>query len=75
MLRLKMYLLKMFKLGQKEVTAKDFYEQKQITDISTIDVNNVMVSDKVSCNNGKGCRYIIGYQVNEALYTVVYQDA
>ena len=75
MLRLKMYLLKMFKLGQKEVTAKDFYGQKQITDISTIDVNNVMVSDKVSCNNGKGCRYIIGYQVNEALYTVVYQDA
>ena len=65
----------MFKLGQKEVTAKDFYGQKQITDISTIDVNNVMVSDKVSCNNGKGCRYIIGYQVNEVLYTVVYQDA
>ena len=65
----------MFKLGQKEVTAKDFYRQRQITDIFTIDVNNVMVSDKVSCNIEKGCRYIVGYQVNEALYTVVYQDA
>ena len=26
-----------------------------------------MVSDKVSCNNGKDCRYNVGYQVNEAL--------
>ena len=25
-----------------------------------------MVSDKVSCNNGKDCRYIVGYQVTEA---------
>ena len=24
-----------------------------------------MVSDKVSCNNAKDCRYIVGYQVNE----------
>ena len=26
-----------------------------------------MISDKVSCNNGKDCRYIAGYWVNEAL--------
>ena len=26
-----------------------------------------MVSDKVSCNNGKDCRYIVGYQVDGAL--------
>ena len=26
-----------------------------------------MVSDKVSCNNGKDCRYIVGYQRDEAL--------
>ena len=25
-----------------------------------------MVSDKVSCNNGKDCRYIVGYQVTGA---------
>ena len=54
----------MLKVGQKEVTTKDFYEQKQITDIFTMDINKLMVSDKVPCNNGKGCRYIVGYQIN-----------
>ena len=38
----------MFKFSQKEViTAKDLYKQRQITDIFTIDVNKVVVSDKV----------------------------
>ena len=32
-----------------------------------IDVNKVILSEKVSCNNGKDCRYIVGHQVNEAL--------
>ena len=57
----------MFKFGQKEITAKDFYSQRQITDIFMIDINKVMVSDKVSCNNGKDCHYIVGYQVDGAL--------
>ena len=43
----------MFKFGQKEVTAKDFYRQRQITGIFTINVNKVVVSDKVLCNNGR----------------------
>ena len=52
MLRLKMHnnfkcLNFLFKSGQKEVTAKDFYRQRQITDIFTIDVNKVVLSDKV----------------------------
>ena len=45
----------MFKFCQKEVTAKDVYRQRQITDIFIIDVNKGVVSDKVSCNNGKDC--------------------
>ena len=57
----------MFKFGQKEVTTKDFYRQRQITDIFTMNVNKVVVSDKVSCNNGKDCRYILGYQVDGPL--------
>ena len=57
----------MFKFGQKEATAKNVYKQRQITDIFTIDVNKAVVSDKVLCNNGKGCRYIVGYQVDGAL--------
>ena len=37
----------MFKIGQKEVTAKDIYRQRQITDTFTINVNRVVDSDKV----------------------------
>ena len=57
----------MLKFGQKEVITKDFYGQRQITDLFTIDINKVVVSDKVSCNNGKDCRYIVGYQVDRGL--------
>ena len=57
----------MLKFGQKEVKTKDFYGQRQITDIFTIEVNKLAVSDKVSCNNGKDCRYIVGYHVDGAL--------
>ena len=57
----------MLKFGQKEVTTKDFYGQRQITDIFTTDVNKFVISDKVPCNNGKDCRYIVGYQVDGAL--------
>ena len=37
----------MFKFGQKEVTSKDFYGQREITDIFTIDINKMGISDKV----------------------------
>ena len=57
----------MLKIGQKEVTTKDFYGQGQITDIFTMDVNKLVISDKVPCNNGKDCRYIVGYQGHAAL--------
>ena len=46
------------------VASKDFHKQRQITDIFTIDVNKVVLSDKVTCNNGKDWRYIVGYQVD-----------
>ena len=57
----------MLKFSQKEVTTKDFYGQRQITDIFTIDVNKLVISDKVPCNNGKDCRYIVSYQVDWVL--------
>ena len=40
----------MLKFDQKEVTTKDFYGQRQITDIFTIDINKMVVYDKVPCN-------------------------
>ena len=57
----------MLRFGQKEVTTKDFYGQRQIADIFAIDVNRMAISDKVSCNNEKDCRYVVGYQLDEAL--------
>ena len=57
----------MLKFGQKQVTTKDFYGQRQITDIFAIDESKVVVSDKVSCNDGKDCRYIVCYQLDESL--------
>ena len=62
----------MLKFGQKEFTTKDFYGQRQITDIFMIEVNKVVFSDKVPCNNGKDCRYIVGYQVDGGTATTVY---
>ena len=56
----------MFKFGEKEVTTKDFYGQRQATDIFTMDVNKLVISDKLPCNNGKDCRYVVGYQVDGA---------
>ena len=56
----------MLKFGEKEVTIKKRL-QRQITDIFTIDVNKVVVSDKMPCNNAKDCSYIAGYQVDGTL--------
>ena len=61
------------RFDQKEVTTKDFYGQRQITDIFTIDVNKVAISDKVPCNNEKDCRYIVGYQVDGGTDSTVHQ--
>ena len=60
----------MLKFGQKEVTTKDFYGQRQVTGIFKININKVVLSDKVACNNGKDCRYIVGYQVDGALISL-----
>ena len=52
---------------KKEVTSRDFYGQRQITDLFTININKMVVSDNVPCNNGKDCSYIVGYQVDRGL--------
>ena len=57
----------MSKLCQKEVKNKDLSGQRQITDTFTIDVNKVVTSDKMTCNNGEDYRYNVGYQAKEAL--------
>lgn len=54
-----------FKFGQVNVASKDFYKHKQITDIFTLDIGRVAVSDRVPCNKGKDWKYVIGYQDDE----------
>ena len=60
----------MLKFGQKEATTKDCYGQRQTTNIFTIDVNRLVTSHKVPCNNGKDCRYIVSDQVDGALMSL-----
>ena len=59
----------MLKFGQKGVTTNEFDGQRQITDMYMIDINKVVISDKVPCNNRKDCRYIVGYQLDEFIET------
>ena len=54
--------MSIFKFGQMNIASRDFYKYKQVTDIATMDISKVLVSDKVSCNNGKDWKYDIGYQ-------------
>ena len=54
----------MFKFGQIELASKDFHKQRHINDMFMTDVNKVVLSDKVPCNNGKDWWYIVGYQVD-----------
>lgn len=61
-----------FRFAQIEIASKDLYKQKQITDIFTIDVNKVMVSNKVSYNNAKDWRYIVGYHVDGKTVTPLF---
>ena len=58
--------------SQIEVASKDFHKQRQIFDIFTIDVNKVMLSDKVPCNNGNDGRYIVGYEIRGETVTSLF---
>lgn len=51
-----------FKFGQKQIPSK--YFRNQLTGILTINVNDLVLSDRVSCNDGKDWWYTVGYQVD-----------
>ena len=56
-----------FSFGQKKIASKDFYKQRQITDLFTINIKKVVLSNKRACNNRKDSRYIEGFQVNSII--------
>ena len=52
----------MFKFGGHiEVGSKYFNRQRQVTDIFTITLNKLVLSEKVPCDNAKDYRYTVGY--------------
>ena len=58
-----------FKIGSIEVSYKNFRNPSQVTDKFSIEVNKVVLSDKVSCNKGKDWEYVVGFQVDgESIY-------
>lgn len=62
MMSLKMYNKKaLLKFVPREFASKLFHQQKQVTDIFTIDENRFVFSDKVSCYNGNGWRYVYAF--------------
>lgn len=60
-----------FKFGKIEIASKNFCKQKRVPGISTTDLNKVLVSDKVSWNNGKDWRYTVGCQVDGKTYRLL----
>ena len=54
-----------FKFIHIEVESRDFHKQRHVTDKFTIYANNVVLSVKGSCNNGKDWLHIVSYQVDQ----------
>lgn len=43
----------LFKFNQKKVETKDFHRKKLLTNMLTIHVNKIVITDRVSRNKGK----------------------
>ena len=41
------------KFDQKSIASKGFSENKEVTELVKTDINKVVASDKIPCNNGK----------------------
>ena len=54
-----------FKFGQQNVSSKDFYKVIPI-DYSTLDVDNIVVSDPITCAKTDS-RYMIGYKMDHKI--------
>ena len=55
------YVVKMFSFNFGK---KDFYKQIQVSNILTINVNKIVLSNKVPNKNDENQRFILGYQVD-----------
>ena len=46
---------------KKKIKKSDFYKNKKVFQIDTIDVNNILISKKESYSNKNSLKYFIGY--------------
>ena len=51
-----------FKFDQVTVASEDFYKVIPI-DIDTLNVDNIMVSEPITCEK-TDCRYMVGYKID-----------
>ena len=54
------------KLGEKEVNKKEFYSSKQAIPIYSVDLNKIVVSNKLKINDTT-YKYICGYLNNDTI--------
>ena len=59
--------MSLLKFDNVAMSSKDFYKNKQITDIYTLDENNIVVSNPIPANGGHDKKYFIGYKKSEGL--------
>ena len=59
-------ILTKIKFGDKEVNKKEFYSSKQAISIYSIDLNKIVVSNKLKIND-KTYKYICGYLNNDII--------
>ena len=52
----------MLQFGQTAIDCKDFYKRKGISDIYSLDLDKIVVSNNIPCNKGKDQRYVVGYE-------------
>ena len=50
----------MFQFKNLTVSPNDFYKERVLRDVFTLDMNNIVVSDLIPCK--KDCKYIIAYK-------------
>ena len=51
----------------KKIKKSDFYKNKKVFQIDTIDVNNILISKKESYGNKNSLKYFIGYNDNDII--------
>ena len=55
------------KFGQVIVANKEFYKVKEITGLTSLNLDNVVVSEAIPANGGKDQKFIVGYQKENAI--------